>query len=231
MSEKLGSNNSEVQEVAGVPDITGSSPLDAGTSLTHEDLNTDEFKKSELGVEFKKAEELAYKANAALDRANQIQAEIHSEIEKSHAIRDKMLADRAKGINTGKLPKAKNLSRTSLNKISQVLNVFENIVEKADETMPSRQELEYFVGKSENCEVEVIDGVMYETTTEERVIDGKVYKTVVIGERIGESKAGKLAREKKEKKAGSFNLGKSRKYNGRSADPLKDLRDWEDLDD
>ena len=200
MSEKL-SNNGGSQEIVDAPSISGSAPSDTEIQITHEDLSTKEFKQSGLGAQFREAEALARKANDALDRANQIQAEIHSEIEKSHAERDKMLADRAKGIETGRLPKAKNLSRTSLNKISKALNVFENIVEKADETMPSRQELEYFVGKSENCVV--YDGVMYESRVEEVVIDGKVCRKVVLGERVGESKASKQEREKKEKKAGS----------------------------
>lgn len=200
MSEKL-STNGGTQEITDAPSLSGSVPSDTENQITHEDLNTEVFQQSELGAQFRSAERLAHKANDALDRAKQVEAEIHSEIEKSHAERDKMLADRAKGIETGRLPKAKNLNRTSLNKISQALNVFENIVEKADEAMPARQELEYFVGKSENC-VE-IGGVLYETRIEEEVIDGKVCRKVILGERIGESKASKQKREKKERKAGS----------------------------
>jgi hypothetical protein len=201
MSEKLGNNHGEVQEVTDIPHTIGSVPSDEGPTLTHADLSTTEFKKSELGAEFRRAERLAHKANNAYDRANQIQAEIHSEIEKSQAERDKMLADRAKGIETGKLPKAKNLSSTSIAKITKAFLVFENTLNKTEVAMPSRLELENFAEKKDNGVL--IDGVTYASTIEEIVIDGKVYKKVVLGERIGESKAGKLAREKREKKAGS----------------------------
>ena len=200
MSEKL-SNNGGTQEIVDAPSISGSVPSDTENQLTHEDLNTLEFKQSELGAEFRGAERLAHKANDALDRAKQVEAEIHSEIEKSHAERDKMLADRAKGIETGRLRKAKNLSSTSIAKITKAFLVFENTLNKTEVAMPSRLELENFAEKKDNGVL--IDGVKYASTIEEIVIDGKVYKKVVLGERIGESKASKQKREKKEKKAGS----------------------------
>ena len=192
MSEKL-SNNGGTQEITDTLSTSGSLPSGTEFVVTYEDLNTTEFKQSPFGVIFETAVETAYRANDSLDDAKQLQAEVI----KIQAERDKIGADRAKGINTGKLPIIKGVKT----RLAKTLLSSEKLIEEADEIMPSRQLLSDFVGKK--LSVEVIDGVAYEAIREEEIIDGKVRVVTKLRERIGETSAEKKAREKKERKAGS----------------------------
>ena len=135
-------------------------------NFTQEHLNSQEFQESELSVQYDKAEAIARKANEHLDRAVQGQAE-----------RDRIDADRAKGIETGPYP-----NNTMAGKINGARNSFEKAVDRAENTMPSREELTKFAKTIESGVI--IDGTLYEAVEDEVVIDGKVYKKVVLGDHI-----------------------------------------------
>ena len=134
--------------------------------FTQEHLNSQEFQESELGVQYDKAEAIAPKANEHLDRAVQGQAE-----------RDRIDADRAEGIDTGPYP-----GNTMAGKMNGAKKSFEKTVDRAENTMPSREELTKFAKTIESGVI--IDGTLYEAVEDEVVIDGKVYKKVVLGDHI-----------------------------------------------
>src|SRR5438874_1293959 len=104
MSEEqpnVNAGSPETTEMSSSPVPTPAyAPAPSEHSITVQDMNTPEFQQSELGDRYDQAETFAYKANEALELADQGQAD-----------RDRIDAERASGVETGPYPEHAKANR------------------------------------------------------------------------------------------------------------------------